>query len=76
MLDEGASINHRFDCNTVGPVPVASGCGLRTLTHTAVRVLDSSKDNAYALSSLHEKIHTQNGDNDLWELSETGIGDP
>ena len=76
LLDEGESVTHRFDCNTVGLVPLASGYGSRTLTHSAVHVLDSSKDNASALSSLHEKIPTQNGDNDLWELSETQVGDP
>ena len=56
LLYEGESVTHRFDCNTVGPVPVVSGYGFRTLTHSAVHVLDSSKDNASALSSGHEKI--------------------
>ena len=74
MLDEGESVTHRFDCNTLGPVPVASGYGSRTLTHSAVHVLDTSKDHASALSSLYEKIHTQNDDNGLWELSETEVG--
>ena len=68
-------MTHRFDCNPVGPVPVASSYGSRTLTHSAVHVLQSSKDHASALSSLHEKIHTQNNDNGLWELSETKVGD-
>ena len=72
LFDEGESVTHRFDCNTVGPVPVASGYGSRTLTHSAVHVLDSSKDHASAFSSQCEKIHTQHGDNDLWELSFTG----
>ena len=48
-LREGESVTHRFDCNTVGPVPVASGYGSRTLTHSAVHVLQSSKDNASSL---------------------------
>ena len=36
LLYEGESFTHRFDCNTVGPVPVASDYGSRTLTHSAV----------------------------------------
>ena len=74
MLYEGESVIHRFDCNAVGPVPVASVYGSRTLTHSAVHTLDNSKDHASALSSLHEKIHTQDSDNELWELSETEFG--
>ena len=74
LLDEGESVTHRFDCNTVGPVPAASGYGSRTLTHSAVHMLDSSKDHASALSSLYEKIHTQNDDNGLRELSEAEVG--
>ena len=35
LSEEGESATHRFDCNTVGPVPVASGYGSRTLTHSA-----------------------------------------
>ena len=46
LLEEGEYVTHRFDCNTVGPVPVASVCGSRTLTHSVVHVLDSSKDHA------------------------------
>ena len=76
LLDERESETHRFDCNTVGPVPVASGYGSRTLTHSGVHVLDSSKDHASALSLLHEKIHTHIVDSDFKELSETGIGGP
>ena len=76
MLHEGESFTHRFDCNTVGSVPAASGYGSKTLTHFAAYVLDSSKDHASALSSLHEKIHTQSGDNNLWELLETQVGYP
>ena len=49
LLYEGESFTHRFDCNTVGPVPVASGYGSRTLTHSTVYMLDSSKDNASSL---------------------------
>ena len=66
----------RFDCNTVGPVPVASGYGSRTLTHSAAHALVDNKENASALSSLYEKIDIQNDDNGLGELLETGIGDP
>ena len=76
LLDEEESITHRSDYNTVGPVPVASGYGSRTLTHSAVHVLDSGKDHVSALSSLHVKIHARYGDSDLWELSETQVGDP
>ena len=36
LLDEEESVTHRFDCNTVGPVPVTSGYGSRTLTHYVV----------------------------------------
>ena len=76
MLFKGESVTHRFDCNTVGPVPVASGYGSRTLTHSAAYVLEGSTHHTSAPSSKYEKIHTQNGDNDLRELSETRIGDP
>ena len=62
--------------NTVGPVPETSGYGSKTLTHSAAYVLEGSKHNASSLSSKHEKIHIQNGDNDLRELSETKVGDP
>ena len=75
LLKEGDSVTHRFDCNTVGPVPVASGYGSRTLTHSAAYVLEGSKHNASALSSKHEKIHTQFVDSDVKELSKTRIGD-
>ena len=76
LYEEEESVTHRFDCNTVGPVPAASGYGSRTLTRSAVHVLDSSKDKASALSSKHEKIHTQFVNDDLRESLETGIGDP
>ena len=76
MLHEGESFTHRFDCNTVGSVPAASGYGSRTLTHSEVHMLDCSKDNASEISFLHEKTHTQNVDNDLRELSETEVGYP
>ena len=76
MLYEGESVIHRFDCNAVGPVPVASCYNSRTLTHSAVHVLDSSKDHASALSSLHENIHTPFVNDDLRKSLETGIGDP
>ena len=56
--EEGESVTDRFDCNTVGPVPVASGYGSRTLTHSAAHALVDNKENASALSSLNEKIHT------------------
>ena len=75
LLGKGES-THRFDCNTVGPVPVASGYGSRTLTHSAAHMLKSSKENASALSSLDEKSYVQMVDNDLRELSETQIGVP
>ena len=71
LLYKGESFTHRFDCNTVGPVPVASGYGSRTLSHSAAYVLEGSTDKTSALSSEHEKIHTQNEDNALRELSET-----
>ena len=45
-LNEGESVTHRFDCNTVDPVLVASVYGSRTLTHSAAHVLDNSKDHA------------------------------
>ena len=67
LLEEEESVTHRFDCNTVGPVPVASGYGSRTLTHSAAY-------DAPALSSEHEKIHTQNDDYSLRELSKLKSG--
>ena len=76
LLKEGESITHRFDCNTVGPVPVASGYGSRTLTHSAAYVLEGGTHHTSSFSSKHEKIHIQNGDNDLRELSETQVGVP
>ena len=45
MSEEGESVTHRFDCSTVGPVPVASGYGSRTLTNTAAHTLQSNEDN-------------------------------
>ena len=54
---------------------MASGYGSRTLIQSAVHVLNSSKENASALSSGNEKRHVRS-DDDLWALSETGIGDP
>ena len=75
MLDKGES-THRFDCNTVGPIPVASGYGSRTLTQSAAHMLKNSKENASALSLANEKSYVQMGDNDLRELSETQIGVP
>ena len=69
MLKEGESVAHRFDCNTVGPVPVASGYGSRTLTHSAAYVLEGGTHYTSSPSSKYEEVHTQNGDNDLRELS-------
>ena len=48
VLDKGES-TLRFDCNTLGPVPVASGYGSRTLTQSAAHVLNESKENASSL---------------------------
>ena len=76
MLYEGESVTHRFDCNTVGPAPLASGYGSRTLTHSVAYVLEGSKHNASALSSMSEKIHIHNGENDLRGLSKTQVGVP
>ena len=76
MLEEGESVTHRFDCNTVGPVPVASGYGSRTLTQSAAHVLNGSKENASVSSLSNEKRLVQSGDNDLRELSETKVGVP
>ena len=75
MLNKGES-THRFDCNTVGPVPVASGYGSRTLVQSAAHMLNGSKETASALSLLNEKRLVQTTDNDLRELSETGVGVP
>ena len=47
-LSKGES-TYRFDCNTVGPVPVASGYDPRTLTQSAAHVLISSKENIPSL---------------------------
>ena len=58
---ERESVTHRIDCNTVGPVLVASGYGSSMLTHSAAYML---RDN------------DQNGDNGLRELSETQVGVP
>ena len=74
-LNKGES-TYRFDCNTVGPVPVASGYGSRTLIQSAAHVPNGSKENASALSLLNEKRLVQNDDNDLRELSETRVGVP
>ena len=74
LLDKGES-THRFDCNTVGPVPVASGYGSRTLTQSAAHLLKESKENASALSFENEKRLVQS-DNGLWALSETEVKDP
>ena len=46
------------------------------LTHSAAYVLRDTNTHDSALSSSYEKIYTQDGDNDLRELSETQIGDP
>ena len=54
MLKEGESVTHRFDCNTVGPVPVASGYGSRTLTHSAAYVLEGSTHNTSSPSPQYE----------------------
>ena len=43
-LAECESVTYRVDCNSVGPVPVASGYGSRTLTYSAAHMLKSSKD--------------------------------
>ena len=69
-------MTHQFDCNTVGPVPVASGYGSSMLTHSAAYMLRDGNTHASALSSGHEKIRIQDGDNDLRELSETIVGVP
>ena len=45
LLSKGES-TYRFDCNTVGPVPVASGYGSRTLMQSAAHVLNDSHENA------------------------------
>ena len=74
-LNKGES-THRFDCNTVGPVPAASGYGSRTLTQSAAHVLNGSKENASALSSLNEKRHVKSGDSCLRGLSEIEVGVP
>ena len=71
LFDKEESATHWLDCNTVGPVPVASGYGSRTLTKSAAHALQSSTNIASALSSSYEKIHAQIVDNDLRELSET-----
>ena len=75
-LEEEKYVNHRIDCNTVGPVHMASGFGSRTLTHSAVHMLDSSKDHASASSSLYGTIHTQFINSDFKELSKTKVEDP
>ena len=49
LVGEEESVTHRFDCNTVGPIPVASGYGSRTLTYSAAYVLEGSKDHASSL---------------------------
>ena len=67
---------HPFDCNTVGPVPVVSVYGSRTLTHSAAYVLEGGTHYTSSPSSKYEEVHTQNGDNDLRELSKTNVGDP
>ena len=80
-LKERESITHRFDCNTVGPIPVASGYGSRTLTYSAAHVQDictrvnipkgMSAQNLSANQTIsHEKIHTHPVDNDRQELSQ------
>ena len=51
---ERESVTHRFDCNTVGPVPVASGYGSTMLTHSAAYVLRDG--NTHASSLLSEAI--------------------
>ena len=72
LLYEGESFTHRFDCNTVGPVPVASGYGSRTLTHSAVHVLDSSKDQAS--SPQCEAISPKTNETPVVEPIDSGIG--
>ena len=72
LFNERESVTHRFDCNTVGPVPVASGYGSRTLTHSAVHVLESSKDHA---SSPHcEAISPKTNETPVVEPIDSGIG--
>ena len=46
---QGESVTHQFDCNTVGPVPVASGYGSSMLTHSAAYVLRDSNTHASSL---------------------------
>ena len=48
LLSKGES-TFQFDCNTVGPVPVASGYDPRTLMQSAAHVLNDSKENASSL---------------------------
>ena len=65
VLDEEESLTYQIDCNTVGPVPTASGYGYGTLTHSAAHVLDNSKE-----------IHTQKVDDNFRESSENKVGVP
>ena len=48
---ERESVTHRFDCNTVGPVPVASGYGSSMLTHSAAYVRRDVNTHASSLQS-------------------------
>ena len=75
LLYGGKSLIRRYDCNTVGPVPVASGYGSRMLTQSAAHVLLSSKENASAISLSSEKRLVKS-DNDFWALPETKVGVP
>ena len=63
-------MTHRFDCNPVGPVPVASSYGSRTLTHSAVHVLDHSKD--HASSSQCEAISPKTEGTPVVESMDSG----
>ena len=56
MLYEEESTIHRFDCNNVGPVPVASGYGTRTLTQSAMHMLDHSNDPAIGYPESNYRI--------------------
>ena len=46
----------KIDCNTVGPVPTASGYGSKTLIRSVEHVPDSSTDNASANPTSKNEI--------------------
>ena len=71
MLSEGESVTDRFDCNTVVPVPVASGYSSRTLTHSAAHVLVNS--NNYASSPQLEAISPKTDRAPVLEARDSGI---